>query len=185
MISAEHCSVLGIIAERVARRHASIIEGRVPAHMSNDNLNLKRRNIMKKYARVMVAVTFLFGLSVAANAEIRSEVVVTLPFGFVAGGKILPAGKYTVSRLSQAPFDVLQLTSDVNGTSVFVRHAEMEEATTYKPSLSFHKVGDQNFLSAIETADYVYNFSVSRSVVLEAAAKQRDTVAVSGSAGSK
>jgi hypothetical protein len=140
---------------------------------------------MKKYARVIVAVTFLFGLSVAANAEIRNVAVVTLPFGFVAGGKILPAGKYTVSRLSPQPFDVLLLTSNVNGASVFVRPVEMEEAATYKPSLSFHKVGDQNFLSAIETADYVYNFSVSRSVVLEAAAKQGNTVAVSGSAGSK
>ncbi len=140
---------------------------------------------MKKYARVIVAVTFLFGLSVAANAEIRRVAVVTLPFGFVAGGEILPAGKYTVNRLSPEPFDVLQLTSVVNGASVFVHPVEMEEAATNKPSLSFHKVGGQNFLSVIETADYVYNFSVSRSVVLEAAAKQRDTSAASGSAGSK
>jgi hypothetical protein len=140
---------------------------------------------VKKYARMIVAVTFLFGLSVAANAEIRREAVVTLPFGFVAGGKTLPAGKYTISRLSLEPFDVLQLTSTDNGASVFVHPVEMEEAATYKPSLSFHKVGDQNFLSAIETADYVYNFSVSRSVVLDAAAKRRDTSAVSGSAGSK
>jgi hypothetical protein len=127
----------------------------------------------------------MFALSLAANAEIRAEAIVTLPFGFVAGGEILPAGKYTVNRLSPQPFDVLQLTSNVNGASVFVRPVEMEEAATYRPSLSFHKVGGQNFLSAIETADYVYHFSVSRSVVLEAAAKQRDTVTVSGSAGSK
>jgi hypothetical protein len=140
---------------------------------------------VKKYARVIVAVTVLFGLSVAANAEIRRELVVTLPFGFVAGGKTLPAGKYTVSRLSLEPFDVLQLTSSVNGASVFVHPVEMEEAATYKPSLSFHKVGDKNFLSAIETAGYVYNFSVSRSAVLEAAAKQHDTMVVTGSAGSK
>jgi hypothetical protein len=140
---------------------------------------------MKKYAKVIAAVAFVFGLSVAANAEIRRELVVTLPFGFVAGGKTLPAGKYTVSRLSLEPFDVLQLTSIVNGASVFVHPVEMEEAANYKPSLSFHKVGDRNFLSAIETADYVYNFSVSRSAVLDAAAKQPATVTVSGSAGSK
>ena len=140
---------------------------------------------MKKYARVIVAVTFLFGLSVAANAEIRSVAVVTLPFGFVVGGEVLPAGQYTISRLLPGPFDVLLLTSTVNGTSVFVNPVEIEEAATYKPSLRFHKVGGQNFLNAIETADYVYNFSVSRSVVLEAAAKQRDTTAASGSAGSK
>jgi len=140
---------------------------------------------MNKYARVIVAVIFLFGLSVAANAEIRREAVVTLPFGFVVGGEVLPAGQYTISRLLPGPFDVLLLTSTVNGTSVFVNPVEIEEAATYKPSLRFHKVGGQNFLSSIETADYVYNFSVSPSVVLEAAAKQRDTMAASGSAGSK
>jgi hypothetical protein len=137
---------------------------------------------MNKYARVIVAVIFLFGLSVAANAEIRREAVVTLPFGFVVGGEVLPAGQYTISRLLPGPFDVLLLTSTVNGTSVFVNPVEIEEAATYKPSLRFHKVGGQNFLSSIETADYVYNFSVSPSVVLEAAAKQHNTTAVSGSA---
>ena len=140
---------------------------------------------MNKYARVIVAVIFLFGLSVAANAEIRREAVVTLPFGFVVGGEVLPAGQYTISRLLPGPFDVLLLTSTVNGTSVFVNPVEIEEAATYKPSLRFHKVGGQNFLSSIETADYVYNFSVSPSVVLEAAAKQRDVVPASASGGSK
>jgi hypothetical protein len=140
---------------------------------------------MNKYAKFIVAVTFLFGLSVAANAEIRTEAVVTLPFGFVAGGEVLPAGQYTVSRLFPEPFDVLLLTSNVNGASVFVRPVEIEEAATYKPSLRFHKVGGQNFLSSIETADYIYNFSVSRSVVLEAAAKQHGATAVSGSAGGR
>jgi hypothetical protein len=140
---------------------------------------------MNKYARVIVAVIFLFGLSVAANAEIRREAVVTLPFGFVVGGEVLPAGQYTISRLLPGPFDVLLLTSTINGTSVFVNPVEIEEAATYKPSLRFHKVGGQNFLSSIETADYVYNFSVSPSAVLEAAAKQHNTTAVSGSAGGR
>jgi hypothetical protein len=140
---------------------------------------------MKKYARIIVAVTFLLGLSMAANAEIRGVVKVTLPFEFVANGKTLPAGTYTVKRFSQEPFDTLMLTSDDSGTSVFVHPIEMEEATDSKARVSFHKVGEQHFLSAIETADYVYNFSVSRSVMLEAAAKRPDTVPASGSGGSK
>jgi hypothetical protein len=140
---------------------------------------------MKKYARVAVAVTFLLGLSVAANAEIRSEVIVKLPFGFVASGVTLPAGTYTVKRFSQQPFDTLMLTSDDKGTSVFIHPAEMEDASDDKPKVSFHRVGEQHFLSAIETADYIYNFTVSRSLLLEAAAKQRDVVPPSSSGGSK
>jgi|SRR5580704_5315018 hypothetical protein len=140
---------------------------------------------MKKYARILVAVTFLLGVSVAANAEIQPEVMVKLPFAFVASGITLPAGTYTVKRFSQQPFDTLMLTSDDKGTSVFVRPIEMEEATDEKVKVSFRKVGEQHFLSAIETADYIYNFNVSRSVLLEAAAKQRDIAPGSASGGGK
>jgi hypothetical protein len=144
-----------------------------------------RGKYMKKYARILVAVTFLLGFSVAANAEIRGEVVVKLPFAFVAGGVTLPAGTYTVKRFSQQPFDTLMLTSDNKRTSVFIHPTEMEDASDEKPKMSFHRVGEQHFLSAIETADYVYNFTVSRSLLLEAAAKQRDVVPASASGGSK
>src|ERR1700739_4044021 len=86
--------------------------------------------------------------------------------------------------LNDQPFDVLMISSRDNGTSVFVNPNEMESASTYKPNLSFGKVEEQHFLSGIQTADYVYNFPVSRSVTLAAAAKPRDTVSVSGSGGS-
>jgi hypothetical protein len=140
---------------------------------------------MKKYARILVAVTFLLGFSVAANAEIRGQVIVKLPFAFVASGVTFPAGTYAVKRFSQQPFDTLILTSDDKGTSVFIHPVEMEEASDDKPKVSFHRVGEQHFLSAIETPDYIYNFTVSKSVLLEAAAKQRDIVPGSASGGSK
>ena len=140
---------------------------------------------MKKHARILVAVTFLLGLSVAANAEIRPQIAVTLPFDFVVNGKTLPAGTYTVKRFSQQPFDVLMLTSDNTGSTVFVSPTELEGASDEKPKVSFHKVGEQHFLIAIQTEDYVYNFSVPRSVMLEAAARQPGTASTSASGGSK
>jgi hypothetical protein len=140
---------------------------------------------MKKYARIIVAVTFLLGFSVAANAEIRGQVIVKVPFAFVASGVRLPAGTYAVKRFSQQPFDTLMLTSDDKGTSVFIHPTEMEDASDDKPKVSFHKVGEQHFLSAIETADYVYNFTVSKSFLLEAAAKLRDIASGSASGGGK
>lgn len=140
---------------------------------------------MKKYTRILVAIMFLLGLGVAANAELRPEITVNMPFEFVAGKTTLPAGAYVVKRISDQPFDVLMITSRDKGTSVFVNPTEMEDASTYKPNVSFRKVGEQHFLSRIQSADYVYNFPVSRSVTLAAAAKPSGTVSVSGSGGSK
>jgi hypothetical protein len=77
------------------------------------------------------------------------------------------------------------ITSYDNGTSVFVNPIEMENASAYKPNVSFRMVGDQHYLSGIQTPDYVYNFHVSRATTLAAAAKPHDTVSVSVSGGSK
>ena len=52
----------------------------------------------KKYARILLTLVGLLGLGVAAKAQIRGEIVVTLPFEFVVSGKTLPAGTYTLSR---------------------------------------------------------------------------------------
>ena len=140
---------------------------------------------MKKYTRILVAITFLLGLGVAANAETHAELNVTLPFEFVAGKTTLPAGKYIVKRISEQPFDVLMITSYDTGTSVLVNPTAMDNASAFNPTVSFRTIGDQHFLSGIQTADYVYNFHVSHSVTLAAAAKPHDTVSVSASGGSK
>jgi hypothetical protein len=140
---------------------------------------------MKKYTRILVAIIFLLGLGVAANAQTQPVIAANMPFEFVAGKTTLPAGAYVVKRISAQPFDVLMITSRDNGTSVFVNPTEMEDASTYKPNMSFRKVGEQHVLSQVQTADYVYNFHVSRPVTLTAAAKPPDTVSVSASGGSK
>ena len=75
---------------------------------------------MKKYARVLSAMTLLCGMSVAAKAELRDDVSVTVPFDFVVGRKTLPAGTYVVTSLSLNQSSPLRLTSRENNVSVFV-----------------------------------------------------------------
>jgi hypothetical protein len=87
---------------------------------------------------------------VAAKAESRNEIVVTLPFEFVVGGKTLPARAYRVSRLADDRFEVLILSSYENRISVFVHPVEIESASADKPHLSFERVGEQYFLRRIQ-----------------------------------
>jgi hypothetical protein len=153
------------------------------ARISNDNLDV-RGELMKKYTRILAAIMLLLGLGVAGNAETQPMIDVNMPFAFVAGKTTLPAGAYVVKRTSDQPFDVLMITSRDNGTSVLLNPIEMEDASTYKPNVTLRIVGEQHFLSRIQTADYVYNFRVSRSVTLMGAAKPSGTVSVPVSGGS-
>jgi hypothetical protein len=139
---------------------------------------------MMKYVRILVAITFVLGLSVVGNAEIRPEIVVTVPFTFVVSGKTLPAGTYTVGRLSGDRLSVQLLRSREHDVSVFVNPVDVKNASTDRPLVSFKQVGEQHFLSTIQTADDVYDFHVSRSVITEAAARSHNNASVSGSSGS-
>ncbi len=138
----------------------------------------------KKYASLLLTLICLLGLGVAAKAETRREIVVTLPFEFVVSGKTLPAGTYTVSRFSDDKFGGLILSSFENRTSVFVHPVEIESASADKPQVSFERVGEQHFLTRIQTANDVYNIHVSRLAIMEAAARPHDSGSTSGSSGS-
>ena len=138
---------------------------------------------MKKYAKNLVAVTFLLGLGVAAKAETRPEISAKFAFQFVVGGKTLPAGTYKVSRLGDDPLSGLMLTNDTHTASAFVLPLSIAEPSSDKPKVGFERVGARYLLNSIQTGDLVYNISVSRSVATVAAAKPHGNLSTSGSAG--
>jgi hypothetical protein len=140
----------------------------------------------KRYASILLTLICVLGLGVAAKAQYRGEVVVTIPFEFVASGKTLPAGTYTVSRFSHDKNDgVVILSNRETGKSVFVHNTiETEDTSADNPQVSFERVGELHFLSRIQTASDVYNIPVSRSEIREAAARPHDNGSASGSSGS-
>ena len=136
---------------------------------------------MKKYARILVAVAFVLGLSGIANAAIQEGIIVKLPFAFVVDGKTLPAGTYMVRRLSSDNSGPLMLTSRDAGTSVFVAYQESESVSNDTPEVGFQQAGQQRFLSTIQMAFDVYHIPVSPSEITEATAKLRNSASSSGS----
>ena len=139
---------------------------------------------MKKYASILFTLICLLGVGVAAQAQIRSEIVVTLPFEFVISGKTLPAGTYTVSRFSDDKNDGVILSNRESGKSVFVHPIETEDTSADKTQVSFERVGELHFLTRIQTSHDVYKIPVSRSEILEAAARSHDNGSASASSGS-
>jgi hypothetical protein len=140
---------------------------------------------MKNYAGILVAVVFSLGLSGAARAATQDDVVVKLPFEFVAGGKTLPAGTYVVRHLSDESSGPLILTNRDNGSSVFVLPHVSDHASDDKPQVSFKQVGDQYFLSTIQTTFDIYQIPISHSAIVVAEAKVRNSGMSSGGSGTE
>jgi hypothetical protein len=136
---------------------------------------------MKKYAKILVAIVFILGLSRAGNAEGQDGIIVTLPFKFVVSGKTLPAGTYTMRNVSDDPSGLLMITNHDTSKSVLVLPYVSESASTDKPELEFRRGGEEHFLSTIHTALRNYRIPVSQSALTEAvAAASRNVAPVSG-----
>lgn len=117
---------------------------------------------MKSRALAIVLAFVCFaGLGAVAQAQIRPQITVKMPFQFVASGTTLPAGTYVISRVSDDPLDGLILNNYEDHLSVLVHPVEYGDARADKPSVSFMRVGMTQQLSRIETSHLIYSFSVS------------------------
>jgi hypothetical protein len=137
--------------------------------------------IMKdKFAKVLFTLICFLVFGLTAEADIRGQISVTLPFEFVVDGETLPPGTYTLSTFTDDKFDGLILSNYDHQISVFVHPVEIKGAAADKPRVSFQRVGNQLFLTRIQTAYDVYNIAVPHSAIIEYAEKSRGDGASSG-----
>ena len=138
---------------------------------------------MNKYGvRILGAFIGLASLGITAKSQPVDELVVNIPFEFVAAGKTLPAGSYKVGRISDGDVRELFLRGLENHhDGVLFRSGEVNDRLEDKPGVSFQEVGGRHLLSKIETLDHVFTIPVSIPGDLETAKK---TPGASGSRAS-
>ncbi len=117
---------------------------------------------MKKlYLTAVLMLTCLLGIVVSAHAQDADAVVVSVPFEFVAGGVILPAGEYRVSRVNPGMNRELAI-SGYNKGNAFLFPMAFDDGPANEPTLSFGHVGSKYFLSRIKTLSGIYTMPASR-----------------------
>jgi hypothetical protein len=119
---------------------------------------------MKTYFAVVLTMTCLLGLGIGARAQDASGVVVKVPFEFVAGGKTLPAGTYSVGRLSPGIHPSLIIDSKDNGAFALVLPIVPGGDSAGRTELSFERVGGKYFLSTVATPAGVYTLLTQRAM---------------------
>jgi hypothetical protein len=128
----------------------------------------------KQYVTVLFTLICLFGLGLSARAQEPDTVVTNVPFDFVAGGKVLPAGKYTVNRVAPASGSrELEMRSYETHASVFVLPTVFDGVRSDNAQLHFEHLGDSYFLSAIETAIGTYTIDIPPSAIKLAQTQQQ------------
>ena len=131
----------------------------------------------KFYVVAFPTLTCLLGLGVKAHAQ-DAEVSVTVPFEFVAGGQILPAGKYVVGRNSDDAHSGIVIRSNTN--VALMLPIVVDGTPAYQPKLSFVHVGGEYFLSTVEAPQGVYTFRTPRAMAMLAQKEDQSSVVSAG-----
>ena len=103
-----------------------------------------------------------------------------IPHEFVAAGRTLPAGTYTVSRLSDDRLAGLSIVSQEQRLGVLVLANQFENRPAGDTKIRFELVGGVYLLRSIETLDGVYTLSLPRSALLMANSAHTHGMSASG-----
>ena len=116
----------------------------------------------KSYLTVVLTLTCLLGLGISASAQDTSNIVANVPFEFVAGGKTLPAGTYSVgSVFPESDLTLIIRSLDKGGVLLPI---VFDGASGGQAKLSFEHIGDTYFLSKVQTPAGVYTIGTRRAI---------------------
>jgi len=132
---------------------------------------------VKKYFVFVFALIVFAGVGVTARAEEEGTVIAKIPFEFVAAGKTLPAGTYTVSRVSSGS----ELLISSRDSGVFVIPVVRDSTPVDNPLVTFDKVSDTYLLREVNTPLGTFIIDTHREESKLAQAKQHDSMTSSGS----
>ena len=101
---------------------------------------------MRYTTRILMLTLTLLPMLAAAQIQSDTKIVVKVPFDFVIGSKIVPAGQLTVQPLAMEK-DVLTMRNRDAKLNIFANSSRIE---TKQPSATtgpvFHKYGNRYFL---------------------------------------
>jgi hypothetical protein len=133
------------------------------------------------YLTVVLTMACLLGSAISAHAQDASGVVVKVPFEFIAGGKTLPAGTYSIGRLSPGIHPSLIIDSKDSGAFVLVLPVVPDGDSGGHAELRFGRVGDKYFLSKVATPAGVYTILTPKAMAKLAQMNDHGITSSSGS----
>ena len=108
---------------------------------------------MKNQAFRAITLLSLFTILAAAPAYAQSadNIVMKVPFSFVAGRKTLPAGEYTIKRSLSTRLTLIRNAGGRREYTTILTMPVPPETMALAAKLIFHRYGDQYFLHQVWT----------------------------------
>jgi hypothetical protein len=127
--------------------------------------NTGKRSLVTPIAILVIAGIALVGqfqASTSAAQDLTNPIKANIPFAFIMGTTVLPAGPYIAERSSQG---VVRLRNTDNWKSVVsLVSGDQLKRDIQRPQLVFHRYGDKYFIAKIwdGRSDTAYQFPKSK-----------------------
>jgi hypothetical protein len=104
-------------------------------------------NVLTKIS-LLGAMVFVTTVASAQGQSLAYKIRANIPFDFSVANKTLPSGTYSFGRARQNSDDMVLSITDVDGRSKAIQSSSSVETgrVKNKPTLVFHRYGDQYFL---------------------------------------
>jgi hypothetical protein len=104
-------------------------------------------DLLTKFS-LLGAMVLVTTVAPTQGQSLAYRIKANIPFGFSIGDKELPSGKYSIGRANQNSDDIVLAITDVNGRSKALQMSSSIQTWRVKdrPTLVFHRYGDQYFL---------------------------------------
>jgi len=100
---------------------------------------------------LLVTVTFVTAVA-SANGQSRNPARANIPFDFAVGDKVLPAGEYQVSALTDGQSVILVRSRDGKESAIRLTYTENKTVVAEKGTLVFRRYANHYFLAEIWSA---------------------------------
>jgi hypothetical protein len=140
----------------------------------------KGETLKKPQSAVLFTLICVLGLGIAARAQDEGNVLVTVPYDFVAGGAELPAGTYTICRVNTFGAPELLVRSSETGAGGYLIPTAFSHVPAQNAHISLQSIGGKYFLTKIQTSKGVYTIDVPRSTDKLATIAQHEGTSASG-----
>ena len=134
----------------------------------------------KQYLTVLVALIGLFGLSVGAQAQEEGKVVAKIPYQFVAGGRTLPAGTYTIARISSETLRTLEIRNKETPNDNALLQPIYSDGAVDHAGLTLERVGHTYYLSQVATSAGAFTLPTPKAATTVARVKQHEAISSGG-----
>ena len=135
----------------------------------------------RQCVRIVIALIAVAVFGIGVKAQVLDQIEVNIPYQFVVAGKTLPAGTYRVKRVGVTDPRLLILSSLETRATAIIHSTWVENSDAAKNEVSFVQVGNEHFLSTIETSNHLFTIPMPHSEILEAATTSQSGSSALGS----